>query len=175
MDSNKLTRPNFLDWFQNMRIVLKAKKLVYVLEKVLSTNIADDVIPDQILAFEKQMVDSELVSCIMLASMSPELQKQHDHMDAYLYEQFDEQARFEQFEVTKLLFCSKMQEGSFVFVMNYQMNRIEFTIPELINMLKDVEPSVKKEKKTLMIVDSLKKVLIGNQSVRALGRRKRPR
>ncbi|KAG6470203.1 hypothetical protein ZIOFF_071263 [Zingiber officinale] len=28
------------------------------------------------------------------------------------------------------------------FVLNYRMNRIESTIPELINMLKDVEPSL---------------------------------
>ncbi|XP_074576281.1 uncharacterized protein LOC141832800 [Curcuma longa] len=43
------------------------------------------------------------------------------------------------------------------FVMNYRMNRIESTIPELINMLKTIEPSVKNEKKAVMLVDSSKK------------------
>ncbi|KAG6513538.1 hypothetical protein ZIOFF_023870 [Zingiber officinale] len=173
-----------------MTIVLKTEKLVYVLEKVLPINIVDDATPDQILAFEKHMTDSELASYIMLVSMSPELQKQHDHMDAYtiifhLRELFDEQARSERFEITKLLFCSNMHEGSSVvhfvlkmngyiehlgslrfaldhelsidlilyslldsysqFMKNYQMNHIESTIPELINMIKDVEPSMKKE------------------------------
>ncbi|XP_074562486.1 alpha-humulene 10-hydroxylase-like [Curcuma longa] len=107
---------------------------------------------------------------------------------------FDEQARSKRFEVSKLLFRSRMQEGTFAiqhvlkmyeyrerlgsldfamehelsidlilhslpdsysyFVMNYRMNRIESTIPDMINMLKIIELVVKNEKKTVMLVDS---------------------
>ncbi|KAG6488040.1 hypothetical protein ZIOFF_056798 [Zingiber officinale] len=42
--------------------------------------------------------------------------------------------------------------------MNYWMNNLESTTPEMINMLKTVEPSVKGEQKTVMLVDSFKKV-----------------
>ena len=35
MESNKLTGPNFLDWLRNLRIVLKSKKIGYVLDEAL--------------------------------------------------------------------------------------------------------------------------------------------
>ena len=40
------------------------------------------------------------------------------------------------------------------FVLNYRMNDITSTILELINMLKTVEPSIKKKGKSMMLVDS---------------------
>ena len=131
--------------------------------------------------------------------MSPKLQKQHEAMDAntivyHVRELFDEQARSERFEISKLLFRSKIIEGTspvqhafkmnghierlghlgFVidhelsidlimnnlpdsfshFVLNYRMNNITSTIPKIINMLKTVEPSIKKEGKSMMLVDS---------------------
>ena len=39
------------------------------------------------------------------------------------------------------------------FMLNYRINNIESTIPELINMLKAVEPSFKKEGKAVMLVE----------------------
>ncbi|XP_074577493.1 uncharacterized protein LOC141833884 [Curcuma longa] len=202
LDTNKLTGLNFLDWYRNLRIFLKAEKLAYVLDDLPPEPLAADVTDDQRLVHQKHLADSDLASCIMLASMSPNLQKQHEHMDAFtiiyhLRELFDEQARSEKFEVSKLLFRSRMQEGTtaaqhvlkmygyierlgslgFVmdhelsidlilhnlpesyshFVMNYWINQIESTIPELINMLKSIEPTGKKEKKEVMLADSSKK------------------
>ena len=63
------------------------------------------------------MDDSIIGACIMLASMSPGLQKQHEAMTTYdivahLKELFHEQARSERFEVSKMLFRSRMQEGT---------------------------------------------------------------
>ena len=120
--------------------------------------------------------------------MSPELEKQHEGMKAdeivtHLKELFGETIRTERFETSKLLFRSRMTEGSsawqhalkmngfleklstlgFVmdhelsidmilqslpdsysqFILNYYMNKIDTTIPELINMLKTAESSVK--------------------------------
>ena len=40
------------------------------------------------------------------------------------------------------------------FMLNYKMNDKETSIPELINLLKTVEPTLKKEGKTVMLVDS---------------------
>ena len=73
LDTNKLTGPNFLDWLRNLRIVLKAEKLAYVLDEVLPTPPGDDATPDQLLAYQKHKDDSDLASCIMLAAMVPEL------------------------------------------------------------------------------------------------------
>ena len=136
----------------------------------------------------------------MLAYMTSELQKQHEAMDFYtivfhMRELFGEQAISKRFEVSKLLFCSKMAHGtspvqyalkmngyivrleqlgfkidhelsidliltglfdSFAqFVLSYRMNNIESSIPKLINMLKVVEPSLKKEGKAVMLIEPL--------------------
>ena len=40
------------------------------------------------------------------------------------------------------------------FVLNYRMNDKETSIPELINLLKTVEPTLMKEGKTVMLVNS---------------------
>ena len=67
--------------------------------------------------YHKHIVDSEIASCIMLASMTTELQIQHETMEAYdtvihLKELFDKHVRFERFKISKLLFRSKMQVGT---------------------------------------------------------------
>ena len=42
MDANILTRPNFLDWLKNLRIVLKREKLAYVvMEPIPKSPVAD--------------------------------------------------------------------------------------------------------------------------------------
>ena len=40
------------------------------------------------------------------------------------------------------------------FLLNYRMNNIMSTIPELMNLLKIVEPSLRKEKNHVMLMDS---------------------
>ncbi|KAG6468216.1 hypothetical protein ZIOFF_072788 [Zingiber officinale] len=72
-DSNKLIGLNFWDWFQNLRIVLKAEKLAYVLDQPLPTSLDADVTTDQLFALQKHKDDSVLTSCIMLAAMTLEL------------------------------------------------------------------------------------------------------
>ena len=32
MDANRLTGPNFTDWLRNLKILLKSKRIAYVLE-----------------------------------------------------------------------------------------------------------------------------------------------
>ena len=199
METNKLTESNFLDWYRNLRIVLKSEKLLYVLEAEIPPPPAEDAPAEEHEVHRKHKEDSDAAQCIMLASMNSELQKQHEHMDAHtiilhLRELFDEQARTERYEISKQLFRSKMMEGTSVathglkilglieklgslgfvmdhelsvdlilqslpdsfsqFVMNYQMNKIETTLPELINLLKTAETSIKKERNAVMLVDS---------------------
>ena len=105
-----------MDWLRNLRIVLKEKKIAYVFDApLLVFSSVDASVGDQI-AYQKHLDDSIIAACIMLASMSPGPQKQHEAMTAYeivahLKELFHEQARSERFEVSKLLFLSRMQEG----------------------------------------------------------------
>ena len=72
---NKLTGSNFMDWVQNLRIILRQEKLFYVLENPIPSEPApdDDVAVKD--AYQKHSDDYESVCCLMLASMSPDLQK----------------------------------------------------------------------------------------------------
>ena len=196
LDANKLIGTNFMDWLRNLRIVLRAKKIAYVLDAPLLVFPSVDAFVRVQIAYQKHPDDSIIAACIMLASMSPGLQKQHEAMTTYdivahLKKLFHEQVRSERFEVFKMLFCSRMQERtspvqyarkmhryivrldqlgfgmdhidlilaglphSFAqFVLNYRMNDKETSIPKLINLLKIVEPTLIKEGKNVMLVNS---------------------
>ena len=65
----------------------------------------------------KVHIRSEIASCIMLVSMTTELQMQHETMEAYdivihLKALFEKHARCERFEISKFLFSTKMQVGT---------------------------------------------------------------
>ena len=73
LDNNKLIGSNFLDSFKNLKIVLKAKKIAYVLNRPLPTSQTIDAFDSDQNAYQKHIIDSEMASCIMLASMSIKL------------------------------------------------------------------------------------------------------
>ncbi|KAL4296294.1 hypothetical protein GQ457_12G012260 [Hibiscus cannabinus] len=141
------------------------------------------------------------VDCLMLATMTPELQKQHEDMVAYemvqnLKEIYEGQARQDTYETSKALFQCKMSEGSPVgahvnkmmgyiqtlkkmgfalndelaidivlqslsdsfnhFLLNFNMNEINKTLPQLLGMLRTVEGNMKKggSKSILMVCEA---------------------
>ena len=113
LDANKLTGTNFMDWVKNLRIVLRTEKIAYVLDTPLPVSPSVDASIEDQIAYQKHLDDSIIAACIMLASMSLGLQKQHEAMTAYdivahLKELFHEQVRSERFEVSKMLFRSRM-------------------------------------------------------------------
>ena len=113
LEKDKLNSKNFLDWYRNLRIVLKHERKLYVIDKAIPDEPAPDVPRTERNAFNKHKEDSLDVTCIMLATMEPELQKQMEDMEAYdmivhLKEMFQEQARHERFAVTKELNSCKM-------------------------------------------------------------------
>ncbi|VFQ60200.1 unnamed protein product [Cuscuta campestris] len=84
LDKDKLTGSNFLDWQRNLVIVLRLEKKEYVLERAIppipAAN-ASRAIKD---AYEKHVDDDNEVACLMLATMTSDLQKHHEK----LYKQF---------------------------------------------------------------------------------------
>ena len=115
LDANKLTGTNFMDWLRDLKIVLRAKKIAYVLDAPLLVSPSVDAFVGDQKTYQKHLDDSIITACIMLASMSLGLQKQHEAMIAYdivahLKELFHEQVRSERFKVSKMLFLSRMQE-----------------------------------------------------------------
>ncbi|CAJ2651513.1 unnamed protein product [Trifolium pratense] len=70
-------------------------------------------------AYQKRVDDALDAKCLMLATMTSELQKQHEEMNVFdmiehLKTFYQEQARIERFEVSKALFQAKLAEGSLV-------------------------------------------------------------
>ena len=82
LEKDRLNHNNFMDWFRNLRIVLKQEKISYVL---------DDPIPDEpnvedVEAYNdwvKYTEDSMQASCLMLGTMIPEIQKDFEHHGVY--------------------------------------------------------------------------------------------
>ena len=102
-----------------MRIVLKQERKLYVLDEPLPKEPADNAPRAEKNAYEKHHNDSIDVACLMLATMSFELQNDLENMEAYdmifnLKEMFQQQARQERYETTKALHSCKMAEGTSV-------------------------------------------------------------
>ena len=77
--------------------------------------------------YQKHVADSEIASCIVPASRASKLQ-QHETMEAYdivihLRDLFDKHVRFERFEISKLLFSTKMQVGTSLVQHALKMNK----------------------------------------------------
>ena len=64
-----------------MIIVLMAKKITYVLDTVMPMP-EEGASKDEIAHYVKYIYDSTLAQCYMLGSMTPELQRQHEKLDA---------------------------------------------------------------------------------------------
>ena len=112
LETDKLNGTNFIDWSQNLRIVLKQEKKLEVLEHSLLNELARNATNAKREAFNKKKNDANDVNCLMLSTMSPELQKQFVDMEAFeimthLKEMFQEQARHERLVTTKALTSCK--------------------------------------------------------------------
>ena len=70
LDAIKLSGTNFMDWLRNVKIVLKAEKIAYVLDAPLLVSPYVDVYVRDHIAYQKHLDDSIIAACIMLASMS---------------------------------------------------------------------------------------------------------
>ncbi|KAK8675606.1 hypothetical protein V6N13_033671 [Hibiscus sabdariffa] len=83
LEKEKLNGINFLDWFCNLRIVLKQERNEHVIKKPVPKDPGADAPTADKDKFKKYMDDMVDVGCLMLATMTPELQKQHEDMVAY--------------------------------------------------------------------------------------------
>ena len=119
LEKDKLNGTNFLDWYRNLRIVLKQEKKAYVLEQPTPDEPAANAPRAQRDAYTKHFDDANDVGCLMLATMVPEIERNLEHMEAYEMihhpkKMFQQQARQERFETSKALYSCKMAEGASV-------------------------------------------------------------
>ena len=82
LEKEKLNGANFIDWYRNLRIVLRNEKKEYVLEQPYPDDLPDGTNVAARRAYEKHCNDSLEVSCLMLATMSSGLQKHYENADA---------------------------------------------------------------------------------------------
>ena len=73
LDTNKLTRPNYVDWLTNLRIIFTQKKVSYILNTPAPDSLEEDASEEERATYKMWKDDSVTVKCIMFASMSNEL------------------------------------------------------------------------------------------------------
>ena len=119
LEKNKLNGTNFLDWYRNLRIVLRQERKEYILDQPIPKEPAANAPRAQKDAYNKHLNDSVDVTCLMLGCMESELQKQLMEMEAYtmighLKEMFQEKAKTERFNTIKALLSCKLTPGGSV-------------------------------------------------------------
>ena len=98
LETNRLISTNYKDWLKNLKIILTSKKLDHVLDQK-SIVLPNHPTTEQRVAFEKWTDEDSRIKCYVLASMSNELQSQHEHMPTvwaiitHLQELYGEQSR----------------------------------------------------------------------------------
>ena len=108
IEKDKLNGTKFLDWYRNLRIILKQERKKYILDQPVPDEPAANAPKAQKDAYSKHLNDSINVTYLMLGCMDSNLQKKLMEMDAYtiighLKEMFQEKARIERFSTTKAL------------------------------------------------------------------------
>ena len=103
LEKEKLNGSNFLDWHRNLRIVLKYEGKLKAIKEPLPDAPAENVTASQQNAYRKLFDEQEKVAFIILASMTPVLQKEMEDRTTYemiskLKNMFQQQARQELFE-----------------------------------------------------------------------------
>ncbi|GJV63473.1 hypothetical protein Tco_1474301 [Tanacetum coccineum] len=116
----KLTGLNFTSWYRNLRIVLKyEKKLKFVEQPIGPAPDPKTADPDIIDKYYKTVNLEQEVACLMLSSMSPDLQRTLGKYNAFdmmkeLKTMFEEQAKQELFEIVKAFYACKQEDGQSV-------------------------------------------------------------
>ena len=70
LEKDKLNETNFLDWSQNLRIVLRQERKSYVLETMFPPVPPSNALKAQKDAYEKHLNNYVDVTCLMLATRS---------------------------------------------------------------------------------------------------------
>jgi len=117
-DTNKLIGPNFWIGTRCENCSEARKEVICSWNPIPNAPVAD--IKEKVRnEHQRHVDDDEHATYVTLTSMSPELQRQYENIDAYdmimhLKELFDEASRTKRYEISKELFRCKMIEGSLV-------------------------------------------------------------
>ncbi|XP_049410489.1 uncharacterized protein LOC125873645 [Solanum stenotomum] len=153
VNQNKLDGPNYVDWKQNLDIVLTFEGYKFVLVEECPIKSADPT-DDEFQAYDKWVKADNMGRCNILASMANVLQHQHQSMtSAYdmlvsLKEMLGEQNRVAKQTAMKSLLTTKMVEGSFV-------REHVLKLMSYLNELEILGAEIDKESQVEMILQTL--------------------
>ncbi|GJX11005.1 retrotransposon protein, putative, ty1-copia subclass [Tanacetum coccineum] len=116
LDKEKLNGSNFLDWYHNLRIVLRNEQKLHHLEEALPEAppaTATVVVRN---AYTRRVSEQQEVACFMLVNVTLEIQKNLEDRTAFeilqeLKTMFQQQAKQELFETIKAFHACKQEEG----------------------------------------------------------------
>ncbi|KAK4389833.1 Retrovirus-related Pol polyprotein from transposon TNT 1-94 [Sesamum angolense] len=163
LDNNKFNRTNYTDWLRNLRIVLDYENQGYIMDKPLPQILPDGSSSEERETFERWYADHRKVRSIILASMSNDVQKQYDRLDdvASILQRMKEMLSLvEKIEDLKAgldndtyidVILQSLPPSFDPFIVNFNMNGLEKSINELINMLVQYEATIKKYAPSVLI------------------------
>ena len=73
LEKDKLNGTNFLDWYRNLRIVLRQERKEYILDQPIPEEPTANALRAQKDAYNKHLNNSVDVTCLMLGCMESEL------------------------------------------------------------------------------------------------------
>src|SRR5438067_8848945 len=117
LEQNKLNGKNYQDWVRNLKIIFDSEQRTYVLDSPHTPEVVGNDTPDDI-AFKQQWANDDMYArCLMLASITPELQRQHENYQyasqiyRHLVDLFQTPDRSVRYSVISELYSRKLKEG----------------------------------------------------------------
>jgi len=107
---------NFNEWIRNIRMITRYEDKEYVLDRELKVVNETTATPEELAEFIAHEKDATKVSCIMMATMTPELQKSYEDFYPYemhldLMERYHQSARQERYEIISSMITARMKDG----------------------------------------------------------------
>ena len=107
LENHRLTGSNFIDWLRNLKVFLASERILYVLEQSPLGPLPLDAMQEEYDTLKKQKDDDLQARCIMWASMSNEIHRQHEKYTnakeilLHLQELFGEYNMTTRYEISK--------------------------------------------------------------------------
>ncbi|CAH1436469.1 unnamed protein product [Lactuca virosa] len=107
---------NFMDWIRNIRMVTRYEYKEYVIDKEQKEIDESTATPQEIADFRTHERDATKVACIMMATMTAELQKSYEdyypfEMHQDMMERYHQSARQERYEIISSMITTRMKDG----------------------------------------------------------------
>ncbi|KAK4397624.1 hypothetical protein Sango_1237900 [Sesamum angolense] len=159
LDNNKFNEINYTDWLRNLRIVLDYENQGYIMDKQLPQTLSDGSSSEEREMFERWHADHCKVRSMMRVSISNDVQKQYDRLDdvASILQRMKEWKMLEDLKAglendTYIdVILQSLPPSYDPFIVNFNMNGLEKSINELINMLVQYEATIKKSTPSVLI------------------------